>query len=94
MKMISIEFNHNGITYHAIVRCKCASGAEEYHVTIMNGTLEMQLYGYHVFVMRDNRLTPLRSCENKSIVPIRDSVATGLAKYLQSTAAEPVPSGA
>ncbi|HTE33279.1 MAG TPA: hypothetical protein VK666_23020 [Chryseolinea sp.] len=54
--MFSIAFNYRGNNYHAISRIKEKSNRRECHVTIMNGTLEKILYGYHVFICEDGHL--------------------------------------
>jgi hypothetical protein len=50
-EMMPISFHYKGKEYNAIVRIRRSHREQqEYHVTIMNSTLEMQLLGHHKFV--------------------------------------------
>ena len=53
MEIISIEFEYRQKTYYALVRIK-NNHPTEYHVTIMNGSLEQRLYGNHIFIEQDD----------------------------------------
>jgi hypothetical protein len=53
MEIISIEFEYRQKNYFALVRIK-DKHPKEYHITIMNGSLEQRLYGNHIFIHEDD----------------------------------------
>jgi len=54
MQIISIEFQYRQKNYYALVRVKDLHPTE-YHVTIMNGSLEQRLYGHHIFIEENDQ---------------------------------------
>jgi hypothetical protein len=55
-KIICLPFEYRNKEYYSLVRVKDIHGCKELHVTIMNGELEVELYGNHIFRFRDGEL--------------------------------------
>jgi hypothetical protein len=51
-KIICIPFEYNDKEHYTLIRLRPAKDEVELHVTIMNGELQNQLYGQHVFKYR------------------------------------------
>lgn len=62
--MFSINFKYRDAHYKALIRVLEAKGKEEkeYRITIMNGELEVLLYGNHVLVEKNGKID-LRSSD-------------------------------
>lgn len=55
--MFSIRFNYRKSAYEALIRVVKEKGnKKEYRITVMNGELEMLLYGHHMLKEEDGKL--------------------------------------
>jgi hypothetical protein len=48
LQIFSIDFEYEGHVYYALIRRKLLKEKPEYHITVMNGALERQIYGHHI----------------------------------------------
>lgn len=54
--MFSIRFNYRKSAYEALIRVvKEKDNKKEYRITVMNGELEMLLYGHHMLKEEDGK---------------------------------------
>ncbi len=51
---VGFEFKEN--FYYSLIRVKPKAAGIDYEITVMNGSLEMLLYGNHVIKQRNDRL--------------------------------------
>ena len=77
--IISVEFVYRQKKYFALVRIK-EKQSTEYHVTIMNGTLEQRLYGNHIFIEEDGGLI-MDPIPEKETGQLRLTVGIALSKH-------------
>jgi hypothetical protein len=77
-QILSIEFEYGQKLYFALVRIK-DKPPTEYHVTIMNGSLEQRLYGHHVFIEEDGELV-MDPLPEKDAGQLRLAVGNALCK--------------
>jgi hypothetical protein len=77
--IISIEFEYKHKSYFALVRVK-GKNCDEYHVTIMNGPLEQQLYGNHIFFEEEGVII-MDPIPDKDTGHLRLAVGTALGKH-------------
>jgi len=56
-KMFSISFNYRKSQYEALIRViKEKDDRREYRITVMNGELEVLLFGHHMLIEENGRL--------------------------------------
>jgi hypothetical protein len=79
MDIISIEFEYRRKTYYALVRIK-EKQPKEYHVTIMNGSLEQQLYGNHIYMQEEEGIV-IDPLPEKDTGDLRLAVGQALCKH-------------
>ena len=79
MQIISIEFQFRQKNYYALVRIKDLHPTE-YHVTIMNGSLEKLLYGHHIFIEEDDHLV-IDPIPEKEAGELRQAVGMALCHH-------------
>lgn len=82
IQIISIEFEYRQNIYYALVRIK--EHLPEYHVTIMNGSLEQRLYGHHIFAEDEGGLVMDPLPENEA-GQLRLAVCMALCKHFNKT---------
>lgn len=74
-EMMPISFHYKGKEYDAIVRIRKSNRErEEYHVTIMNSNLEMQLLGHHKFISDNGSMVCAEPPRQKELVQLIDCV--------------------
>jgi hypothetical protein len=83
IQIISIEFEYRQKNYFALVRIK-DKHPTAYHVTIMNGPLEQQLYGHHIFIEEDGKFI-MDPVAEKDTGELRLAVCIGLCKHYKKT---------
>ncbi len=54
--MIAVGFQYKDNSYKALIRLKEKGPKKEYHITVMDGTLERLLYGNHIVVEENGQL--------------------------------------
>ncbi|RYG40186.1 MAG: hypothetical protein EOO01_27925 [Chitinophagaceae bacterium] len=83
MTMFSINFKYNQTHYKALIRVIEATPYKdkEYRVTIMNGELEVLLYGNHVLVEKDGQIDLKASDLPHHIAELKTVIADALASF-------------
>jgi hypothetical protein len=83
MTMFSISFKYKKSQYQALIRIikEREEGEKEYRVTIMNGDLEMLLYGNHILKEKNGRIDIQESDLPHHIVELRAVIADALESF-------------
>lgn len=80
--MFSITFKYKKSQYQALIRViKEREQEKEYRVTIMNGELEMLLYGNHVLIEKNGRIDIQGSDLPHHIIELRTVIAYALESF-------------
>jgi len=90
MRLLSIEFEYRNTFYYALIRVK-ENTYREYHITVMNGTLEKLLYGSHVILEVNGRLQVDLPAEHNEQGKLKLAIARALREYLKNNDLFPSP---
>jgi hypothetical protein len=83
-KILSLEFTYRSKTYYALVRTKMMGQEKQHHLTIMNGDLEMILYGHHVVIEEDGELRSATEIQHPEVALLKKCVIEALYNYMQA----------
>ena len=83
MTMFSISFKYKKSQYQALIRVikEREEGEKEYRVTIMNGELEMLLYGNHILTEKNGRIDVKGSDLPHHIIELRTVIADAMESF-------------
>lgn len=80
--MFSISFNFRDSQYEALIRMVRQRGnRREYRITVMNGALEMLLYGHHMLKEEDGQLDFSTDGIPQQIAELRTVIAEAFASF-------------
>ncbi|PZR24000.1 MAG: hypothetical protein DI535_22930 [Citrobacter freundii] len=80
--MFSIRFNYRKSAYEALIRVVKDKGSrKEYRITVMNGELEMLLYGHHVLTEEDGKLDFSNHGIPQQVAELRTIIAEAFEAY-------------
>jgi hypothetical protein len=82
-KMLSLEFMYKSKTYYALVRTKLIGQEKQYYITVMNGELEMLLYGNHVILEDGDGLRSATDIQQPEVLQLKNCITDALCKYMQ-----------
>ncbi|MCG2616801.1 hypothetical protein LZZ85_21055 [Terrimonas sp. NA20] len=78
--MFSVTFNYRESQYEALIRMvKQKEDRKEYRITIMNGELEVQLYGHHLLKEENGKLDLSTAGIPENIVELKTTIAKAVA---------------
>lgn len=80
-QLLAVPFEFKEKEYCALVRVKPRTDYTELQVTIMNGELESQFFGHHVFTYRDDVLKASIPAENEELVKLQAQIGWALTEY-------------
>jgi hypothetical protein len=84
--MFSISFNYRESQYEALIRVvKEKDNKRQYRITVMNGELEVLLYGHHLLMENDGKLDFCTNGIPQQAAELRTIIAEALESY-QATA--------
>jgi hypothetical protein len=81
VKLLSIEFEYRDSFYYALIRVK-DNEFREYHITVMDGTLEQLLYGNHIILEVNGRLQVDLPSQRNEQGKLKLAIASALRDYL------------
>ena len=77
-EILPLYFRFKGKDYSALVRQKNDLEQEQYRVTIMNGDLEMLLFGHHIFLLQDGDFVCCNPPQDSNTVQLVTCIANAL----------------
>src|SRR5262245_28260175 len=89
-EFLSVEFEFEGATYHALIQKKKKINSIEYHITVMNGKLEKLLYGNHIIKQVNGALQSDSLPEDKKVSHLKQNIMKALQDYLSAAPAQTV----
>ena len=81
--MMSVEFLYRNKAYYALVRPKKVEHENGYAVTIMNGDLEILLYGHHVIVDEKHFIRTQQTIPDNAVAELRRCIAVALWQHIR-----------
>lgn len=85
MDIISFCFHYEDAQYQALARVKQGEEETEYYITVMHGELEKKLFGYHLYLHRQDRLF-IGALKQDSQLLLRQSIGVGLQQRIANAA--------
>lgn len=79
--IITIRFNFLEHMYSFLARYKIQDNITEYHITVMDGTLEKLLYGNHI-IKEKNGFLQIEISENNEQEKLKLKIGEALSEYL------------
>ena len=90
-EFLSVPFEFEGASYHALVRKKKRISYTEYQITVMNGKLEKLLFGNHIVKQINGCLHAECSSSDKKLVELKQCITRALQQVIDSQHPEPAP---
>ncbi len=90
MNMIAVPFEFKSKQYCSLVRVKSRQGHTEFHVTIMNGDLERNFYGNHIYRYSDGVLEAHNRADDPQLSELQARIAWAIMDYLGHNTPEDV----
>jgi hypothetical protein len=82
-KIISLAFIYKSKVYYALIRTKKCEDKTGYYITIMNGDLEMMLYGNHIILETEGKLEPEQKIISTEVAHLKHCITEALLQSLQ-----------
>lgn len=80
--MFSISFNYRESTYEALIRVIKEKGdRREYRITVMNGELEVLLFGHHMLVEENGQLNSLTKGLSDEAAELKTIIAEAFSAF-------------
>lgn len=83
LNMIAVPFKYQSKDYCSLVRVKDKHKATEFHVTIMNGDLERQFYGNHIYTYENGVLQAHSHFEDQELSKLQEQIGWAIMDYLE-----------
>ena len=83
LKLLSIGFTYMGVQNYSVIRVKEKDDQIEYHVTVLDGTLEKLLYGDHIIVEKEGKFKVQYREKNSQQAKLKLEIAIALKAYLK-----------
>jgi hypothetical protein len=83
IRLLSLEFEYKNSFYYALIRV-IENTYREYHVTVMDGSLEQLLYGSHIIIEVNGRLQVDLPAEHNEQGKLKLAIAKSLRDYLKN----------
>ena len=80
-RFLVLGFDYNNTIDYCLIRYKAKEEANEYVITVMNGTLEKLLFGNHILMEKDG-FFQLERTENKEQDKLKEQIAKALGELL------------
>jgi hypothetical protein len=82
-ELLSLGFRFEGSSYNALIRVKNNNDHKEYHITIMDGSLEQLLYGDHIIYEQNGALNSDTTGSDERKAALKHEIGKVLSNYLQ-----------